>query len=187
MHKPHSSGICRIAHFVCVEVVMECIIIVCLTIKSLWMWSMTLWLHIVASLCYKVGRNAWHSETLCLVVIGWNPTQASIGTLWPNVLSESTIAKLFCFCVSCGQHPCFWDFYLNVEFMLLQVMSYMDGFFYPACIIIGSQSMYSTSVQSRWFPGVFWNCRGLCLSMPFLDMPYYSFNLTCIGLPVPLM
>ena len=49
-------------------------------------------------------------------------------------------------------------------------------------IVIGSLSIYSTSVQSRWFPGVFWNCRGLCLSMPFLDMPCYSFNLTCIGL-----
>ena len=167
----------------------ECSIIICLAINLLWMWIMTFWLHIVSSLHYKVSRYAWPYETLCLAVIGWNPTQALIGTLWPNVPLEYTVAELLCFCVSCGQHPCFWDVYLNVQFMLYQARSYVDGLtlIYPACIIIGSQSMYSTSVQSRWFPGVFWNCRGLCLSMSFLYMLYNSFNLTCIGFPVPLM
>ena len=72
----------------------ECSIIICLAINLLWMWIMTFWLHIVSSLHYKVSRYAWPYETLCLAVIGWNPTQASIGTLWQNVLSECTVAKL---------------------------------------------------------------------------------------------
>ena len=40
-------------------------IVVCLVIKSLWMWGVTLWLHVVSSSCYKVGRYVWHYETLC--------------------------------------------------------------------------------------------------------------------------
>ena len=75
----------------------ECSIIVCLAMKSLWIWIATFWLNIVSSLYYKVGRYAWPYETLFLAVIGWNPRQASIGTLWPNVLLESTVAKLSCF------------------------------------------------------------------------------------------
>lgn len=59
----------------------ECSIIICLAINLLWMWIMTFWLHIVSSLHYKVSRYAWPYETLCLAVIGWNPTQALIGTL----------------------------------------------------------------------------------------------------------
>ena len=74
-----------------------CCIIVFRAINLLWMWIVTFWLHIVSSLHYKVSRYAWPYETLCLAVIGWNPTQASIGTLWPNVLLESTVAKLSCF------------------------------------------------------------------------------------------
>ena len=95
----------------------ECSIIVYPAMKSLWIWIATFWRHLLSSSCYKVGRYAWSYETLCLVVIRWNPTQASIGTLWPNVLPKSTVAKLSCFCVSCGQHPCFWDVYRNVQFI----------------------------------------------------------------------
>ena len=36
----------------------ECSIIVCLAMKTLWIWIATFWLHIVSS-CYKVGWYAW--------------------------------------------------------------------------------------------------------------------------------
>ena len=128
----------------------ECSIIVCLAMKSLWIWIATFWLNIVSSSYYKVGRCAWPYETLCLAGIPHRLRLAHFDQMffW-SLLSQNYPV----YCVSCGQHPCF----------------------------------FSTSVQSRWFPGFFWNCRGLCLSMSFLDLPYYSFNLTCIGLPVPLM
>ena len=86
----------RLRLVVVTNLLSECNIIVCLAMKTLWIWIATFWLHIVSS-CYKVGWYAWPYETFCLAVIAWNPTKASIGTLWPNVLPESTVAKLSCF------------------------------------------------------------------------------------------